>query len=82
MLQLKVTFLKLLEMTRTLNYQNASEWLLLQGFVTVAPNENGLIYFFIDVFQKVLEKFPRGNFPLIKLPLKNCPSENSHPEKF
>ena len=32
-------------------YQNASEWLLLQGFVTLVPNESDLIYFFIDVFQ-------------------------------
>ena len=39
-------------MTGTLIYQNASEWLLLQGFVTLVPNESDLIYFFIDVVQK------------------------------
>ena len=37
-------------MTRTLIYQNASEWLLLQGFVTFLPKESDLIYFFIDAF--------------------------------
>ena len=52
MLQLKATFLKLSEMTGILIYQNASEWLLLQGFATLAPNESELIYFFFNVFQK------------------------------
>ena len=45
-------FLKLSEMTGILIYQNASEWLLLQGFATLAPNESELIYFFFNVFQK------------------------------
>ena len=45
-------------MTPTFIYQNTSEWLLLQGFVKLVPNEKDLIYFFIDVFQKVSGQLP------------------------